>query len=63
MAYNSISTLTVVVPTEPTTTTASLKTPDQQSSGLSAFLIENVQGDPAATKPTAEGYIQMEYPH
>jgi len=56
--------LTIVVPPDPTTTTSSsVKTPDQQSSGLSAFLVENVQGDPETTKPTAEGYIQMEYPH
>jgi len=40
-----------------------MKTPDQQSSGLSAFLVGNVQGDPEANKPTDEGYIQMEYPH
>jgi len=60
----SISTSTVVVPPDPTTTTSSsMKTPDQQFSGLSVFLVENEQGDPEATKPTAEGYIQMEYPH
>lgn len=40
-----------------------MKTPDQQSSGLSVFLVGIVQGDLEATKPTAEGYIQMEYPH
>jgi hypothetical protein len=56
--------LTIVVPPDPTaTTSSSVKTPDQQSSGLSAFLVENVQGDPETTKPTAEGYIEIEYPH
>lgn len=69
MAYISVSKLTTVVspdPLSPTLPTSSaMKTPDQQSPGPLASLVETagileiIKVDPNAPEPAVEGYIYV----